>query len=180
LKRIKDQQIVIYCSSVSSTMAGSLGTCAACLRRALQASTRRTTILPAAPLQTGRRYASSVASAITERTDAPRSLILEPVDSEVSKKKNQERLERIVKKELAHMNTDDPWKIAQYVENALATDRFEEALLLTKTAGKDRQLVVAWNHLIGYLLGKQKLREAIKLYNDVGLVSSKSHSYSPF
>jgi hypothetical protein len=54
------------------------------------------------------------------------------------------------------------------VENALATDRYEEALLLTKTAGKDRQVVVAWNHLLGYLLGKQKLREAIKLYNDVG------------
>ncbi|EHK47277.1 hypothetical protein TRIATDRAFT_163421, partial [Trichoderma atroviride IMI 206040] len=99
--------------------------------------------------------------------DAPRNLILEPVDSEVSKKKNQERLERIVKKELTHINTEDPWKIAQYVENALAADRFEEALLLTKTAGKDCQVVVAWNHLIGYLLGKQKLREAIKLYNDM-------------
>ncbi|KAL7918128.1 hypothetical protein ACQKWADRAFT_305048 [Trichoderma austrokoningii] len=140
-------------------------TCAACLRRALQASTRRS-VLPA-PLQTGRRYASSIASKIAEQTDAPRSLVLEPVDSEVSKKKDRERLERIVKKELAHMNTDDPWKIAQYVENALVTDRFEEALLLTKTAGKDRQVVVAWNHLIGYLLGKQRLRDAIKLYNDM-------------
>lgn len=156
-------------------MAGSLGTCAACLRRALQASTRsRTGILPAAHLQTGRRYTSSVASAITERTDAPRNLILEPIDSEVSKKKNQERLERIVKKELTHMNTDDPWQIAQYVENALAGDRFEEALLLTKTAGKDRQIVVAWNHLIGYLLSKQRLREAIKLYNDVSLSRSST------
>lgn len=154
-------------------MSGSLGACAACLRRALQASTRsRSGLLPAAPLQTGRRYVSSVVSAITERTDAPRSLVLESVESEVSKKKDQERLERIVKKELTHMNTDDPWKIAQYVENALATDRFEEALLLTKTAGKDRQVVVAWNHLLGYLLGKQRLRDAIKLFNDVGLFSS--------
>lgn len=64
---------------------------------------------------------------------------------------------------------DDPWNIAQYVENALAKDRFDEALLLTKTAGKDLQVVVSWNHLINYLLGKQQLKNAIKLYNDVSI-----------
>ncbi|KAL7929984.1 hypothetical protein V8C35DRAFT_314318 [Trichoderma chlorosporum] len=153
-------------------MSGGLIGCAACLRRAVQASSRNrplaeasiraSGILPALP-QT--RHYASVASPSTERTDAPRSLVLEPVDSEGSKKKNFERLQRIVKKELQHM--DDPWKIAQYVENALAKDRFDEALLLTKTAGKDRQLVVAWNHLINYLLGKQQLKDAIKLYNDM-------------
>ncbi|KAM0259415.1 hypothetical protein ACHAQJ_003309 [Trichoderma viride] len=153
-------------------MSGSLGTCAVCLRRAVQASTRSRPLVeatsiwtPVAPIQTGRRF-TSVTSAITERTDAPRSLTIEPIDSEVSQKKNQERLERIVKKQLEHMNTDDPWKIAEYVEKTLANDRFDEALLLTKMAGRDRQLVVAWNHLIDYLLGKQRLRDAIKLYND--------------
>ncbi|KAL7786700.1 hypothetical protein V8C37DRAFT_391764 [Trichoderma ceciliae] len=158
-------------------MSGGLVTCASCLRRAVQASSRSRPlaeaaaslwtgpgIVPIPPLQTGRRYASA-ASASIERTDAPRSLTLEPVDSEVSKKRNQERLGRIVKKQLQHM--DDPWHIAQYVEDCLAKDRFEEALLLTKLAGKDRQVVVAWNHLINHLLGKQQLRDAIKLYNDM-------------
>ncbi|UKZ78217.1 hypothetical protein TrVFT333_005952 [Trichoderma virens FT-333] len=155
-------------------MSQSLVGCAACLRRAVQASSRSRPLAEAASIwtasgvvpvlpQTSRHYAS-VAAPSTERTDAPRSLVLEPVDSEASKKKNFERLQRIVKKELQHM--DDPWKIAQYVEKALAKDRFDEALLLTKTAGKEQQVVVAWNHLINYLLGKQQLKNAIKLYND--------------
>ncbi|KAL7905906.1 hypothetical protein GGI35DRAFT_124837 [Trichoderma velutinum] len=147
-------------------MSASLVNCAACLRRAVQASSRNRPlagILPVLP-QTSRHYAS-VAIPSTERTEAPRSLVLEPVDSDVSKKKDFERLQRIVKKELQHM--DDPWKIAQYVERALSNDRFDEALLLTKTAGKDRQVVVAWNHLIDYLLGKQQLKNAIKLFNDM-------------
>ncbi|KAH6604018.1 dna-directed dna polymerase [Trichoderma cornu-damae] len=146
-------------------MPGGLGSCAACLRRAAQASSRGKAtsiwtgpgILPALPLRAARRYASVA--------DAPRSLALEPVASDVSRKKDQERLERIVKKQLEHMA--DPWKIAQYVEDALAKDRFDEALLLTKTAGRDGQVVVAWNHLINHLLGKQQLRNAIKLYNDM-------------
>lgn len=153
-------------------MSASLVNCAACLRRAMQASSRSrplASILPVLP-QTSRHYAS-VATPSIERTDAPQNLVLEPVDSDVSKKKDFERLQRIVKKELQHM--DDPWKIAQYVERALASDRFDEALLLTKTAGKDRQVVVAWNHLINYLLGKQQLKNAIKLYNDVSTLESQ-------
>lgn len=150
--------------------------CAACLRRAVQASSRSRPLAEAAGFwaslpQTGRRYAS-VAAPSTERTDAPRTLTLEPLDPAESKKKDFERLQRIVKKQLQHM--DDPWKIAQYVEAALAKDRFDEALLLTKTAGKDRQVVVAWNHLINYLLGKQQLKNAIKLYNDVSTSSISS------
>lgn len=156
-------------------MAASLGTCAACLRRAVHTSSRSKTLVEAAASikavlpQTSRRYAS-VASASTERTDAPRSLTIEPVDAEVARKKDFQRLERIVKKQLEHMQ--DPWKIAQYVETALANDRFDEALLLTKTAGKNAQVVVSWNHLINYLLGKQQLKNAIKLYNDVSIFES--------
>lgn len=156
-------------------MSASLVNCAACLRRAVQASSRNRPlagILPVLP-QTSRHYAS-VAPTSIERADAPQNLVLEPVDSDVSKKKDFERLQRIVKKELQHM--DDPWKIAQYVERALASDRFDEALLLTKTAGKERQVVVAWNHLINYLLGKQQLKNAIKLFNDVSTSESQSPS----
>ncbi|KAL6862054.1 pentatricopeptide repeat protein, partial [Trichoderma novae-zelandiae] len=158
-------------------MSGGMINCAACLRRAVQASSRSRPLAEAAgiwaslPPQTGRRYASvaapstSVAAPSTERADAPRTLTLEPLDSADSQKKDFERLQRIVKKHLQHM--DDPWKIGQYVQDALAKDRFDEALLLTKTAGKDRQVVVAWNHLINYLLDKQQLKNAIKLYNDM-------------
>lgn len=101
--------------------------------------------------------------------DAPQALYPEPADAEpepdVTEKRERARLQRIVKKHLNYM--DDPWKIGHHVEQTLAKDRFDEALLLTQTASRDRQVVVAWNHLIAYQLAKQKLKGAIKLYNDV-------------
>ncbi|PFH61791.1 hypothetical protein XA68_16219 [Ophiocordyceps unilateralis] len=75
------------------------------------------------------------------------------------------RLRRIVKKHLAYM--DDPWKIGRYVEEALAKDRFDEALLLVRMVSKDRQVEVAWNHLISYLMKKQQLKKAFQLFNDM-------------
>ncbi|KAM5345525.1 hypothetical protein ACJ41O_011386 [Fusarium nematophilum] len=82
-----------------------------------------------------------------------------------TQKKAKLKLQRGVKKQLEYM--DDPWKIGQYVEQALAKDRYDEALLLTQTASKNLQVVVSWNHLINYMLQKQQLRNAVKLYNDM-------------
>ncbi|KAK1971144.1 pentatricopeptide repeat domain-containing protein [Colletotrichum sublineola] len=63
---------------------------------------------------------------------------------------------------------DDPFKIAQQVEATLKKDRFDEALLLVHRAGKTKQVVVAWNHLIEYQIrDKKRINAAIKLYNDM-------------
>jgi len=70
-----------------------------------------------------------------------------------------------VRKHLQHM--EDPYKIAEHVEKTLQRDGFEEALRFTRTASKDRQCVVSWNHLIDYQFKQQRLHSAIKLYNEV-------------
>ncbi|KOS18403.1 Pentatricopeptide repeat-containing protein 2 [Escovopsis weberi] len=99
-------------------------------------------------------------------TDAPQILSAEiVVDSSVAEKKSRERLERIVRRHLEHMS--DPWKIAQYVDDALQKDRFDEALLLTQKASKDVQVVVSWNHLINYQLGKDNIKGAVRLFNEM-------------
>lgn len=158
-------------------MSGSFISCAACLRQAMQATARRsrplieantprhgTSSLATLPQQTARWYAATVA-AVPEINDTPQSLNSQPIETSALQTKNRERLERIVKKHMNYM--DDPWKIAQYVEQTLEKDRYDEALLLVQKASKDRQVVVAWNHLINYQLQKQQIRLAVKLYNEV-------------
>lgn len=159
-------------------MAGSFLACSTCFRRAAQAACRgsipladantttlRSGVGNALPLiqSTSRHY--TTAAATTSIVDAPQTLSTQNVDPAVADKKNRDRLQRVVKKHLDHM--EDPWKIAKYVEQTLARDRYDEALLLVQKASKDGQVVVAWNHLIDYQLGKQQLKQAIRLYNDV-------------
>jgi len=83
------------------------------------------------------------------------------------KEKQARKLEWTVRNHLNH--AQDPFKIAQIVENVLAKGRYDEALALTKEASVDRQCVVSWNHLIDYQMQNQRLHAAIKLFNDVCL-----------
>ncbi|KAK5988823.1 Pentatricopeptide repeat-containing protein [Cladobotryum mycophilum] len=151
-----------------------------CLRRAVHATSRNAKPLLSVGALLGstsslslrqassRQYATTTAIASTiptTPTDAPQSLDAKFDDSAMLERKNRERLERIVKKHLDLM--EDPWHIAQYVEQTLKRDRFDEALLLTQKASNDAQVVVAWNHLINYQLNKDRLKPAIKLYNEM-------------
>lgn len=149
----------------SVDMAGSFLSCRACLLRTIRAATEATSIRAAAPLGQRNRGFATLQSDTTGHVDAPRTLDVQNADPTVAEKKQRDRLQRAVKKHLDHM--EDPWKIAQHVDQTLAKDRFEEALLLTQRASKDGQVVVAWNHLIGYLLEKQQLKKAVKLFNEV-------------
>jgi hypothetical protein len=91
----------------------------------------------------------------------------------VGEQRKRDKLQRAVKKQLTYL--EDPWKIAQHVDLALAKDRYDEALLLTQRASKEHQVVVAWNHLISYQLEKQQLKKAIKLYNEVSCIRLREH-----
>ncbi|KAG6014065.1 hypothetical protein E4U43_006983 [Claviceps pusilla] len=166
-------------------MAASFLSCRACLTSTLRtaayrssSSTTTTTTIetasrlatPSAHLARRRRYTTAVLA--TEKSvDAPQSLQVPEQDAAVAQQRQREKLQRAVKKHLAHM--DDPWKIAQHVEQTLLKNRFDEALLLTQQSSKDGQVVVAWNHLIGYLLEKQQLKQAIKLFNEASCAKSQ-------
>ncbi|KHO00836.1 pentatricopeptide repeat protein [Metarhizium album ARSEF 1941] len=169
-------------------MAGSFLSCRVCLLRTIQLAAGRgiaeaPTLRAAAAHRSQRSSSSSSSSrsrsytaaalpAVSAPVDAPRTLQApHGEESEaVAEKKQHEKLQRAVNKHLSYMQ--DPWKIARHVDQTLAKDRFDEALLLTQRASKDRQVVVAWNHLIDYQLEKQHLKKAITLFNEVGTLAS--------
>lgn len=110
--------------------------------------------------------ASSTTATATPSPDKINAGNADSVDEDAFKK--AAKLRRTVKKHLS--NSSDPYIIAQHVETILKKDQYDEALLLTQQASKDQNVVVAWNHLIGYQLEKQRLKAAMKLYNDVSLL----------
>lgn len=61
----------------------------------------------------------------------------------------------------------DPLQLAQYVRTTLAKEDLDHALEIVRTASKDTQCTVSWNHIIEWLLLKQKLRTALKTYHEV-------------
>ena len=146
-------------------MPPSILACAACMRRASQIVSRGKQWPQHDALLALRQLAPVARASLQTRATAAKNDDEQPSPPTVAQKSERDRLRTIVKKHLVRL--DDPWNIEQYVQKALARDRFEEALLLTQTAGRDKQLVVAWNHLIEYQLKNQRLRPAIKLFNDV-------------
>lgn len=70
-----------------------------------------------------------------------------------------------VKKHLEYL--DNNYKIAEHVERTLERGDYDEALLLVREASRKGDVVVSWNHLIGYLMRNQRLHAAVKLYNEV-------------
>ena len=96
--------------------------------------------------------------------DAPQDL----EEAAVSQSQHTKRLNKAVNAHLDRMN-DDPYTIGKYVERALARGAFEEAHLLVvkATSRTDHQLTVSWNALIDHMLKEDRIKDAIKLYNDV-------------
>jgi hypothetical protein len=73
--------------------------------------------------------------------------------------------EKAIAKELTYLK--DPLKLADYVRRSLRNDEFETAVAAIRTASKDIQCIVSWNHLVEYQLSRGQLNAAIKTYNEV-------------
>ncbi|PHH62524.1 hypothetical protein CDD81_6910 [Ophiocordyceps australis] len=93
----------------------------------------------------------------------------EATDSDEVVDEAQERKTAAIRRRVArHMSRmDDPWHIANQVQIILANGGFDEALMLVQKFSARMQVVVSWNHVIDHLLKQQKIKEAIKLYNDM-------------
>ena len=155
------------------TMSRSLFSCAACSRRAVLALGTTTPRFPATtvarravaiPFRANHRLYSVEAPATTP--DAPRNLDAADQDGEGAAEKARKRLEKAVYKQMDYL-AEDPWHIAKYVEDALKRDAYDEALLLVQKASRKAQITVAWNHLIDYQIQRDRIKEAVKLLNDV-------------
>lgn len=86
-------------------------------------------------------------------------------DRQATRKKSVDKLRWATKKELSL--TTDPYHIAERVTKMLKDGDFEKALMFTREASRNRQVVVAWNHLIESEFSQDKLHAAIKLFNEV-------------
>lgn len=150
--------------------------CAACVRHTARLPTSAraslaSLLITRAAIPLGRRYATTTSDAksVAQRiVDAPKSLEWTPLTPEEENSRKKEKINAAVKRQLKYLN-DDPWLVQDYVEKALRRDAFEEACaIVQKKSTKDVQLAVAWNHLIDHLLQNQRMRQAFKLFNDVG------------
>lgn len=152
-------------------MSGSAWLCSSCVRRLLpltnarQLSRHSLRTLSQPRCQPIRRIATIATEKLTSTAEATLADEVDDGDASIAAKKQAAKLERAVNKQLEYL--EDPWKIGNYVEDALSDNRFDEALLLTQKASKDQQVVVSWNHLIGYSLEQQQVRKAIRIYNEV-------------
>ena len=117
--------------------------------------TRHSTCLPRAynTLPSRVRRVPGSAPTLLPATRSPRPHNVEPY-----KKSN-------LKLELRWLK--DPVRLADRTVKLLQKDDFLKALEMVRLASKDVECTVSWNHLIDYEMGKARVTEAIKLYNEV-------------
>lgn len=63
----------------------------------------------------------------------------------------------------------DPLKLGDHVVKLLKQDDFQKALALVRVASKNIECTVSWNYLIDFDMGKGRVSDAVKLYNEVAL-----------
>lgn len=71
------------------------------------------------------------------------------------------------KRELRHLQ--DPLELANFVKRELRKDKMTEMVQLVRMASHSMQCIVSWNHIIDHYLAKERIGEALKLYNEVRL-----------
>jgi hypothetical protein len=69
------------------------------------------------------------------------------------------------KRELRYLQ--DPLELATFVKKELWKDKPTEMLQLVRMASHSMQCIVSWNHIIDYFLAKERVNDALKVYNDV-------------
>ncbi|KAF2799943.1 hypothetical protein K505DRAFT_264713 [Melanomma pulvis-pyrius CBS 109.77] len=80
------------------------------------------------------------------------------------------------RKELQYLS--DPLELASFVKKELMKDKAAEMLQLVQMASHSMQAVVSWNHLIDYHLAKQRVSQAMKIYNEMKKRAQFPDSYT--
>jgi pentatricopeptide repeat protein len=100
-----------------------------------------------------------------ERQETPNLLKLGKRDTSISDTDWNRR-----KRELRYLQ--DPLDLAQFVKAELNKDKVVEMKQLVQMASHSMSCVVSWNHIIDYYLAKEKVNDALKVYNDVCMVQA--------
>ena len=75
------------------------------------------------------------------------------------------------KNELRHLQ--DPLELARFVKDELRKGKVTEMMQLTRMASHSMNAIVSWNHIIDHLLAKERVGEALKIYNDVSQLQTR-------
>ncbi|EMR84757.1 hypothetical protein ACHAPC_005026 [Botrytis cinerea] len=165
-------------------------TCRACTRRCLQAligdptihSTNSQLIIPQRQLY--RTFATNAtdSDSYTYQPIAQDEESSEPTKSRTAKRQEwlDSRGQRPADKKPAAIDPridnkfiwklkqlQDPLQLADYVRKLLSEDDFEKALLYVRSASKNVECVVSWNHLIEWQFSKGLLNPALKTFNEM-------------
>lgn len=73
-----------------------------------------------------------------------------------------------LKKEIAYLT--DSVKLADHTLKLLRDEDPEKAIEIVRLAGKSRDCVVSWNHIVDYHMSLGKVNTSIKMYNEVCIV----------
>lgn len=69
------------------------------------------------------------------------------------------------KRELQYLR--DPLEVAAFVRKELDKGKYQEMLQLVRMASHSMQVIVSWNHIIDDCLARERVSEALKIYNEV-------------
>lgn len=72
----------------------------------------------------------------------------------------------------------DPMKLAKHTVELLKGDQQQKALAIVRLASRDVPCTVSWNHLVDYEMGKGRVANGVKLYNEVRLPYTAMRSES--
>lgn len=72
----------------------------------------------------------------------------------------------------------DPVKLSEHVRYTLRCDKIEKALELCRLASKDMNCVVSWNAVIDCLMKRNKMNDALKVYNEMKKRAQFPDSYT--
>ncbi|KAF1842417.1 uncharacterized protein K460DRAFT_346241 [Cucurbitaria berberidis CBS 394.84] len=80
------------------------------------------------------------------------------------------------KKELRYLQ--DPVELAGFVRKELGKDKVTEMVQLVRMASQSMQCVVSWNHIIDHYLAKERVNDALKVYNEMKKRAQFPDSYT--
>ncbi|KAH7077788.1 hypothetical protein BKA63DRAFT_467161 [Paraphoma chrysanthemicola] len=80
------------------------------------------------------------------------------------------------KRELRHLQ--DPLELATFVRQELQKGKAKEMLQLVRMASHSMQCVVSWNHIIDHHLAKERVNDALKVYNEMKKRAQYPDSYT--
>ncbi|KAF9697241.1 hypothetical protein EKO04_004620 [Ascochyta lentis] len=111
------------------------------------------------------------ASREAERQETPNLMKLGKRDSHISETDWNRR-----KRELRYLQ--DPVDLADFVRAELKKDKAVEMKQLVQMASHSMSCVVSWNHIIDHYLAKEKVNDALKVYNDMKKRAQFPDSYT--